>query len=235
MKSVYQTTLSRVTTETLLPVVGLVVTAALLLFLTYSAAEPALTEAVDDTHLVQQSVTAEIIFDTSASDVTLGPAIPGLGGGTASGETDVRVVTNNPTGYSMTIAFEDDTAMQGNANGGTIQNYTEDSVGTPDFAFSVGANTGEFGFTVEAEEAADLTTAFLDDGATCGTGSLDTADSCWAAPSSTAQTIINRTSVTDTDGASTTIKYQVQITPNANPLIPADTYTATTTLTAVMN
>lgn len=201
----------------------------------FSVFEPALSEAIDDTHLVQQSVTAEIIFDTTASDVVLAPAIPGLSGGTASGQTDVRVVTNNPNGYSMAIAFEDDVAMQGDLNGGQILNYTQDISDTPDFTFAVAANTGEFGYTVEAESAPDLAPAFLDDGGTCGVGTLDSVDSCWAAPSSTAQTVVNRTSVTDTDGASTTIKYRVQITPNADPLIPADTYTATTTLTALMN
>lgn len=207
------------------------VTAALV----FGLFEPTTTRAIDDTHTVSQSVTAEIIFDTIASDVTMSPSIPGLSGGTANGQTDVRVVTNNPNGYTMSVAFSDAVAMQGDVHGGEILNYTETTPGTRDFDFTIAANTGEFGFTVEGEAAADLHPSFLDDGATCGVGALDSADQCWASPSTTAQTVVNRTSFTDANGASTTVKYRVQLAPNADPLIPADSYTATTTLTAVMN
>lgn len=224
-------------TNTTTQIVALTTAGAVLSFLVFSYFEPTLSEAqsASDSHTVSQSVTAEIIFDTGATDVTMGPSIPGLTGGTANGETDVRVVTNNPNGYNMTVAFSNTVAMQGNEHGGQILNYTEDSAGVRDFDFTIGANTGEFGYTVEAESAADLHPSFLDDGATCGTGSLDSADQCWATPSTTAETVVNRTTFTDTDGASTTIKYRVQLAANPDPLIPADTYTATTTLTALMN
>lgn len=199
------------------------------------AIEPAITRAITDDFTVSQSVTAEIAFSSNAADVTLGPSIPGLSGGTANGETDVRIKTNNPAGYNLGISFSTTTAMQGNEFGGEIPNYTPSSTTTPDFAFSVGANTGEFAYTVEAEESADLVSSFLDDGGTCGAGSTDTADSCWEAPSTTVNTVVNRTSVTDSDGASTTLKFRVQLTADPDPVIPADTYTATATLTAVMN
>jgi hypothetical protein len=200
--------------------------------------EPTLSHSqVYDQFIISQTVTAEISFLATANDVTMSPSIPGLTGGTANGVTQVRVYTNNATGYSMTIAASGTPAMQGVSQGGTIPNYTSAVTGVPDFTFSVGANTGEFGYTVSASTTSDLAQKFLDNGTTCNVGSADTSTSasCWYGLSTTATSTINRTTPTAASGATTTLFFRTQITSNPVPSIAEDIYIATTTLTATTN
>ncbi len=203
----------------------------------FSTIEPQLLQAIGDQFTITQSVTAEISFITTAANVSMSGAIAGLTGGTATGNTQVAVLTNNAAGYNMTIQASSSPAMQGDSQGGYISDYTPGTPTLPDFAFSVGANTGEFAYTVSASSTADLDQSFKDDTVACGTGSSDTGGqaSCWLNVSTTPETIINRSSATLATGATTTIYFQVQITANPSPAIPQDTYTATTTLTAVTN
>jgi hypothetical protein len=181
-------------------------------------------------------VTSEIAFAQSGSNITMTPNLPGLTGGTANGATQVRVVTNNNTGYNMTIVASSSLGMIGNTYGGTIPAYASAVNGVPDFTFTTPANRARFGYTVEASTTADLTQTFKDNGSTtCGTGANDTVDRCWIAATTTAVQIINRSSYTADNGATTTIKFRVVINSNPSPLIPEDTYVATTTLTATEN
>jgi hypothetical protein len=60
------------------------------LFLTF---EPVVSRAVTDIFTVSQSITAEISFVASTTDVTMSPSIAGLTGGTAHGSTTIRVDT----------------------------------------------------------------------------------------------------------------------------------------------
>lgn len=137
----------------------------------------------------------------------------------------------------MTIAASGSPAMQGTTQGGSIPNYTNAVNYVPDFAFSVGANTGEFGYTVSASTTSDLAQKFLDNASACNVGSADTSGSasCWYAASTTATSTINRTSETEASGATTTLFFRTQITSSPSPAIPEDLYVATTTLTAVTN
>jgi len=167
------------------------------LFVTLAAAfvfvvvEPALIAAVEDQFKVSQTVTAEIAFTTSAADVTMNGSIPGITGGTAYGTTTVVVTTNNNSGYTMTITASSSPAMQGEAQGGTIADYTPASAGVPDFTFSVPTGS-EFGYSVSASTTADLAQKFLDNGTTCNTGALDTSGnaSCWTGLSTVATSTI---------------------------------------------
>lgn len=216
--------------------IALIMTVALMG--SFLVVEPILSLAVEDQFTITQSVTAEISFLTTATDITMSPTIAGLTGGTSNGQTQVVVNTNNAAGYTMTIVASSSPAMQGNTGGGTIPNYTPASASIPDYAFSVGANTGEFAYTVSASTTSDLAQKFLDNGSTtCNTGSADTSGStsCWYALSTTATSTILRTSATTASGATTTIFFRVQITANPAPAIPQATYTATTTLTATAN
>ena len=191
-----------------------------------------------DQFIITQTVTSEISFVATAADVVMDTSIPGITGGTANGSTQVRVYTNDSAGYSMTIAASGTPAMQGNTQGGSIADYTPSSSFVPDYAHSVGVNTGEFAYTVSASTTSDLAQKFLDNGSNlCNTGSADTSGSasCWYGLSSTATSTINRTSETTASGATTTIFFRTQITASPSPAIPEDTYTATTTLTATTN
>lgn len=211
-------------------------TALLMLALMFLVVEPTISNAIEDQFTVTQSVTAEISFLTPSTDITMSPTIAGLTGGTSNGSTYVRVLTNNALGYNMTLTASSSAGMVGNSQGGTIPALIPSSGITPNFAFSSApANSAAFGYTVEASTTADLAQAFLDNGSTCNTGSGDTVNSCWVNASTSARTIINRTTSTPSSGATTTIKFRTIISASPIPAIPQDTYVATTTLTAVVN
>ncbi len=202
----------------------------------YLVAEPRVGQAIYDQFTISQTVTAEISFLATANNVTMSPSLAGITGGTSNGSTQVRVMTNNATGYSMSITASSSPALQGNSQGGEFQDYTEASAGTPDFTFSVGSNTAEFAYSVKATTTSDVDPTFRDNGTdTCATGSSNTAGACWYNLSTSPETIINRATETPASGATTTIFFRAQITANPSPAVPADTYVATTTLTAVTN
>lgn len=203
----------------------------------YLLIEPAISHSATDQLTITQSVTAEISFITPTADVTMDTAIPGITGGTANGSAQIRVLTNNATGYTMTIAASGTPAMQGNAQGGSIPNYTPGTANVPDFAHSVGVNTGEFAYTISASTTSDLAQKFLDNTTVCNAGAADTSGSasCWYNLSTSATSTINRTTATSASGATSTIYFRTQITASPSPAIPQDTYVATTTLTATTN
>lgn len=219
-------------------VVATVVFAALLG--TYFMFEPAITHSqVYDQFTISQAVTAEISFLAPTADVTMSPSIPGLTGGSAAGSAQIRVYTNNGAGFNMTIQASSSPAMQGNTQGGSIRDFSTTTSGwmaQPSFAFTVPANSAGFGFSVDATTSTDLDPSFLDNGTTdCNTGSSMTAGACWIGASTTAFTIVNRTSPTAGSGATSTIYFQTTINSSPSPSIPQDTYVATTTLTATIN
>jgi hypothetical protein len=197
--------------------------------------EPSLASAIEDQFTVSQTVTSEISFAASASDVTMNGSLTGLTGGTSTGLTQVRVLTNDSSGYTMTIKASSSPAMQGNTQGGTIADYTPSTAGVPDYTFSV-PSSYEFGYTVSASTTSDLAQKFLDNGSnTCNTGSADTSSltSCWYGLSTTATSTVVRDSETPDSGATTTIFFQLKINSGSN--VVEDTYVATTTLTVTTN
>ena len=211
--------------------------ALLMLALVFVILEPAISNAVDSQFTQTLTITSEISFLTPASNITLTPAIAGLTGGTANGQTQVRVLTNNASGYNMTIKASSSAGMIGNTSalGGIIPAYVTSVNGVPDYSFTVAANKAEFGYTVEASTTGDLTPAFKDNGSTCGVGAADAVDKCWIAATTTPVQIINRNTFTADSGSTSTIKFRVVVNSNPSPAIPQDTYVATTTLTAVIN
>ncbi len=210
----------------------------LMLSLLFVIVEPAMSDAASASSQFTEtlSVTSEISFLVSGSNLTLSPSLAGITGGTANGQTSVRVLTNNATGYSMTLTASSSLGMIGNSQGGTIPAYIP-AVGTvADYTFTAPANTARFGYTVEASTTADTAQAFLDNGSnTCNTGATNGTDTCWLNASTSAVTIINRTTETEASGSTSTIKFRAVINSNPVPAIPQDTYVATTTLTATTN
>lgn len=185
---------------------------------------------------ISQVVTSEVSFSTPASSITLSPSLGGITGGTSLGSTQVIVNTNESTGYTMTLTASSSLGMIGNASSTNyIPAYATSSSFAADYNFNVPANKAYFGYTVEASTTSDLSSAFKDNGSSCGTGSLDNADKCWVGATSTPFTIINRNYWTPASGATTTLKFRVTINSNPSPVIPDDTYVATTTLTATVN
>lgn len=227
-------------------VVSSLVASALLVALvmvSFFALEPVVTRAqldeANETFNVNQTITAEISFAASTTDVTMSPNLNGLTGGYSTGTAVARVLTNNTSGYNMTIIFSGTDAMQGIANGGSIADYTLGSATTaPDYQFSIGGagTQGEFAYTILASTTADVDGSFLDNNTNCDvTGGTYEVNKCWMTPSTTAFQIIDRSTATPLSGATTSVRFKVAIPTNPNPAIPNDTYRATVTLTATVN
>lgn len=201
----------------------------------FFVSEPALGLAIEDQFTITQSVTSEISFSTSASDVVMTPSLGGITGGTSNGTTTVIVLTNDNAGYTMTIKASSSPAMQANSQGTSIPDYTNTSTGVPDYTYSVPSGY-EFGYSVSASTTSDLAQKFLDNGSnTCNTGSTDTngGATCWYGLSTTATSTIVRTSETPASGSTSSIYFKLTI--NSGSFVVEDTYVATTTLTATTN
>lgn len=204
----------------------------------FFAFEPSIgRSAVTDDFLVTQQITDEIAFLVTASDVSMTGAIMGLSGGSATGTTLAVVRTNDSEGYNMTLKFSSSTAMNQNGGTGYINNYTPASAGVPDYSWVNNGSGGasEFGYSVMASTSADLDQSFLNNGSACNVSGSSTLYHCWLNPSTTAETIINRSTPTGNGGATTTLIFHVNV-PNApSPALASGIYTATGTLTATNN
>lgn len=200
----------------------------------FVVAEPTISRAIEDQFIVRQTITSEISFATTAADVTMEGSLGGLTGGTSNGTTTVVVLTNDTSGYTMTIKASSTPAMQGDNNGDSIADYTPATANIPDFAYSVPSGE-EFGYTVSASTTSDLAQKFLDNGSTCNTGSADTSGSasCWYGLSTTATSTIVRATETPASGSTSSVVFKLTV--NAGSSLVEGTYTATATLTAVTN
>lgn len=210
------------------------------LLLTFVLIEPAISSGAttaQNTFTIAQVINSELAFSVPASNVLLSPDLGGITGGTADGWTQFIVTAGSSSGYSVVLAASSSLGMIGNASSTNyIPAYAFPGITTPQFDFTVPANKAYFGYTVEASTTSDLSQAFKDDGASlCGTGSADTLNKCWLNASTTAVIIVSRATPTPASGATTTLKFRVTINSNPSPIIPDDTYVATTTLTATTN
>ena len=161
---------------------------------------------------------------TQPANVTMSPAIGGLTGGTANGSTNFIVTTDDPAGYSVTIAASTSPALV------TATDSFADYVpvgANPDFTFTNAASASSFAFSVKG---ADTAARFLDDGASnCGTGSSQTAGACWDGLSTVAKTFLNRTSSNQPSGTVTTLNFRAAS--GSSHVQSSGTYVATTTIT----
>ena len=165
---------------------------------------------------------------TAPANVTLSPALPGVTGGTANGNTAVTVTTDSAAGYQLTIRASSSPALVRNGGSDAFDDYTP-AGGVPDYTFSVGAGKARFGFT---PEGSDIAARFRNNSSqTCGAGTLDDADACWDGLSTGDVVVAERGSGNHPNGTQTTLKFRAGVGANANKL--SGTYTATTTLTAV--
>lgn len=212
-----------------------------LLVASFVILEPVVSRGqASDNFVIQQTVGGEISFLTNAADVTMVGTVLGLTGGVATGSTYTRVRTNDENGYNMTIRFPyaTTTGMDGASTTSYINNYTPATPGTPDFSWVNNSSGGasEFGYTVKGSTTADVATRFRNNGSVCNNASGgDVATKCWMNPSTTAITVVNRTSGAAPQGATTTFLFKVYAPNNPSPALEADVYYATATLTATNN
>ena len=210
---------------------GLLVSGSLI----YFEPEAAKAVAVSDSITVTQSVTSEISI-TAPADVTMSSAIPGITGNAGAprtGSATWTVITNNATGFTLGMAASDTPAMQLDTTW-NFTDYTEATSTVPDYTWSSpAASAAEFGFSVEPATAADTIAKYLDNALDlCNTGSTNTANKCWYSASTTAETVINRSTQTASAGEAEVIKFQTES--NAKYL-KEGSYIAYITVTATEN
>lgn len=206
----------------------------------YFAFEPVVSRSQSSqTFEVSQTILDEISL-VIQGDVTMNGSISGLTGGYATGSMYAVVTTNDEDGYSMTIRFPYATTsgMQANASTSVINNYSLNATSAPDYAWVDNATgqAAEFGYTINASTSVDVAQRFRDNGTICDTGTNSTGiNNCWMHASTAAITIINRTSGSAPNGATSTLKFKVAVPNSPSPTLAADTYVATATLTATNN
>ncbi|MBU2578787.1 hypothetical protein KKA09_01575 [Patescibacteria group bacterium] len=215
-------------------ILSLVLIANLIACSVFLVFEPELASAVEDTVIVTQAVSAEISI-SSPADVTMSSAIPGVTGNLGSprtGSATWTVITNNDTGFNMTIKSTSTPSMilDGTYN---FSDYSPATTTAPDYTWSSpAASVAEFGYTVEPATVADTATFFKDNGTACNIGTANAANSCWQNASTTDVQIINRTTNTAAGGEAEVVKFQTES--NAKYLQEGN-YTATIIATALMN
>lgn len=213
--------------------------AVALIAVSFSLFEPSMTRAANPHDFtVDQTVGAEISFQTEAADITMNGTIQGITGGTSWGTTTFNVLTNNINGYTVKINFATATAMQGNNIATDIDNFTSSGGASGQYDWSVAVGAAEFGYTVIGEtEPTTIAQEFKDNGAdTCGGAFTGTVNyKCWfmASDATTQTTIVDSSSPTPGTGATSTLVFRIQAD-NPVPSLESGTYTATATLTAAV-
>lgn len=158
-------------------------------------------------------------------NITLAPNIPQTGGGAADGVGSWTVLTDNSTGYSMSLASQNAPAMRSGAN--NFPDYVPGGA-NPDFTFTTPAAASRFGYS---PEGADIVGRFKDNGAACNAGALDSVSACWDALSTTPVTIASKNSANNPVGTATNIRFHAAS--GALNVQPAGAYTATATVTVI--
>ncbi len=181
---------------------------------------------------IQQTISGEATFLVNPTNVTMAGAINGITGGNATGTSQFVVQSNTAGGHYVTIDFFDNSgsyAMLGDATASEdIYDYGIGN-GEPDFGFTP-EGSATFAYTVAASTTTHIDPSFQHNGTdTCNTGSTVTEDLCWATPSTTEFRIIDSSSPAPT-GATSTLKFKVNVPSGASPTPSAETYTATATL-----
>ncbi len=169
----------------------------------------------------------EVFISISTPDTVImdGP-LGGLTGGESNGSTTVTVVTDSPGGYQLLITAATAPAMQKGAD--TIADYTPDSAPNPDFMFTTASDEAHFAL---APYGPDVIGRFQNNGSLCAVGSTITPLRCWVGSSTTPQLLALGTGANHPAGSTTTLQFKVGI--GSQMVVPAGTYVATTTLTAL--
>ena len=203
----------------------------MVVLVSFPCLEPVVSQAVPSIFSVRQQITGEISFLVPPTNIVMNGALAGITGGTATGTTYAVVQTNQATGYTMDISFQNSPAMLGETTGSTaIKNYGSTTEPTYGFFASTSA---QLAYTVSASTTSDLDQSFLNNGSACNAGAGFTANTCWQGPTSTSNyRIISRSTAAST-GATTTLQFKVHVPLNPSPVLQSDFYTATATLTAV--
>lgn len=173
-----------------------------------------------------QQMQEVFISMTAPGNVVMDTTIPGLTGGIANGSTTVAVVTDSPAGYQMTIAASAAPAMRKGVD--TIADYVPVASPNADFSFTTNSSQVHFGFS---PTGVNVVSAFRNNGSACGIGSLSTPLRCWRGLATSSIEIVRSQAANQPNGATTTLQFRVGH--GGGVAVPAGSYVATTTLTAL--
>lgn len=160
---------------------------------------------------------------TAPSDISL--ASISEVGGVSVGQANWTVSTNNPSGYRLSVKASTDPALKTADSVGAFTDYNPGV--NPSLEWQVESESAAFGFTVESDDVIDR---FKNNGSSCGSGSSE-ADFCWIGFSTSDQTIAERASANDPAGSEVSLKVQAEAASGAN--LPAGSYSAALTVTAI--
>jgi|GEM_PF-411897 len=181
-----------------------------------------------------QQMQESFLSITSVGDIGLSPSLGGIVGGTSNGGAQFRVTTDNSAGFAVSVKTDSDIGMVGDLHSGFIFHLDTLTPEVPNFEFtSAPTNSSAFAFTINASTTGEIVQLFRHNGSACNSGSNEADDNCWIAATTTPRTIISTSSRTPLSGATSTIRFRVVVSESHNPILLPDTYTATTTLTAV--
>jgi len=158
----------------------------------------------------------------------LTPSIGGITGGTATATTSFTVITENPSGYTLSVKADTNPALKSGSY--SFADYTPTSTGIPDYEWLISSSDSEFGFSPEGN---DIKQKFKDDGGNCNTGGSDNPDKCWYGLSTSNESISNSASANNPSGTQTTIKLKAES--GSSHIQESGAYTATITATAMAN
>jgi hypothetical protein len=176
---------------------------------------------------VKQQVTAEISLTVASTAITMLPAIPGMTGGTGNGTTTVKIITNNNTGYTVTIQASGTKAMNGESQGGAFNDYPTATPQTWVDSSTGGASRFGFGITNTSVTGGNTASGYT---------SCSVVNDCFSSlPTSTTRNIVTNNAETTYVGDTFDLKFRAQIPANPVPLMQEDWYTATATITALTN
>jgi hypothetical protein len=212
------------------------ITIVTLSFVSFILAEPQISHSQETQDFrIRQTITGEATFLINPTDVDMAGSINGITGGNSTGTTQFVVQSNSTGGHYVDIRFFDNAglyAMYGDNTGSEDifdYNYGQPGSSEPTYNFTPETNAS-FSYTVTSSSTDDTDPSFIHNGVNaCNTGANVTADVCWATPSTTDFTIVDRDNPA-VEGATTTIKFRVNVPSGASPAVDAGTYTATATL-----
>lgn len=160
---------------------------------------------------------------SAPSDLVMA-SMSGLSGASSEGTMSWTVITDNPAGYSMSIASTTTPALKSAVD--SLADYVP-AGSDPDYNFTNLPANSSFGFS---PEGTDTITRFKDNGSICNTGTSETSAKCWDGLS-TAPKIIASSSVSN-HPSGTVVTARLRAESGANHVQTSGVYNVTLVATA---
>lgn len=161
---------------------------------------------------------------SSPPDLALA-SIGGLSYQASEGTISWTVTTDNPAGYSMSIASTTTPSLKSAFD--SFADYTP-AGSNPDYNFNNLPANSSFGFSPEGTE---VNSRFKDNGLVCGTGSGETAGKCWDGLSTTPKVLADSVSSNQPTGSVVIARLRAET--GADHIQTSGNYTGTIVVTVV--